>query len=301
MGDLSGVVFDTARTTTAPALIAWSERREAARLAREDQRRAQAAHFRQLERAAIESQTRPAQKAPKAPKPVRVRQPGDPKPHGRRQDVKVVPCVTCGHPTRGAKIPADRAPGTRPRRAGGTCTTCPNPRKAAPKQHQPKVATDVLAADYHAGMSLQDVATKHGISKTTVLKQFNQAKIARRPVGVNLAHTNTDDAATKTVPLPVIRPCAGGCGRITRPRTQKHSGAGGVPRIRDGKCSTCITGGRIYHTKPVDVEALVADYVAGMSLSQVRKKYGVAKDTASRHIRNAGIELRPAPANLRRA
>jgi hypothetical protein len=146
---------------------------------------------------------------------------------------------------------------------------------------------------YTAGMSLNQVSAELGVARSTVGKHIKRAGVEARAPHV------VSPVAAKTVE-PAVRPCAG-CGRMTRPRGSKYAAPDVIPRKRDGKCSNCVTGGRVYATAQVDGPAIAADYAAGMSLGQLATKYGVSKDTAAIRIRHAGVPMRPGPANIRRA
>lgn len=290
MGDLSTLVLDTHhRTTDQPALIAWSARREAARLEREHVRLERIHRARMLDRAAAESLTRPVKpaKLAKPARAVKVRTPKAPRERrGRTYELKIVPCTNCGQATRGANVTLERAPGTVTRR-GGLCPDCAPARSSTPAKRRPDHLRPCTGP---CGRMTRPGHMRAADAPNTVPRK-RQGKCSSCFGGRPPKAANPES----------IRLCEGTCGRLTRPRgATPHATA--VPRVRDGKCSTCITGGG-YGPEPknVDSAAMAADYAAGMSLSQIRAKYDVAKDTATRHIIRAGVPMRPAPANIRRA
>lgn len=216
MTDLSGHTLTLTRPTTdAPALIPFTEWREQRRLEREAWRLDRFRRARDLDRAAIESLTRPAPVVPKPPKPTKpksTRKPGN--------QLKTFPCPDCARMTRGASTPERIAPGTIRRREDGKCKDCsdlrvipPNsvrpcagcgtptrPAGAPPiedtptvqrrkagkcstcitggrKPRAPKIAVEVLVADYQAGMSTEQIATKYGMHRSNVCRHLGRAGV----------------------------------------------------------------------------------------------------------------------------
>lgn len=341
MSDLSGLTLVLTRPTTdRPALIAWSAKRDAERRAAEEKRAERARYFRELERAAIQSQTRPVKpvprvKAERAPKPAR--EPGAPKPRGHRQDIKITPCVTCGRMTRGAQVAIDRAPGTIRRRAHGICVECPKPnsgkRRREPGQPlrvcagtcgrmtrpakmtkdeapgtvprkvhgkcstclvgkggqlgpDPKVDPALLVEAYASGLSLRQVAVKFGIAQSTVKRHVGKVMPLRAK------HQPAAPKVERAPAPPPIRLCAGSCGRLTKPKNNRYTHSDAIARVRDGKCSTCLTGGAPAPKVPTTV--LVAEYTAGQSLQKLADRYGIQKSTVVWHLNRAGVQRRAA-------
>lgn len=229
MADVSTLVLESgARTTTQPALIAWSERREAARLEREQYRTRLIQKAEASQRAAIASQTRPVKtKTEHGSRKVRA---DGTHPNSRTQPLKLVLCAgTCGRMTRGKHLPETAAPGTTRRYQDGKCKPCYTGQPTAP-----------------------------------------------RP------------ASTER-----LRPCAGGCGKTTRPAKMGAAEAPNtVPRKLHGKCSTCLTGGLSKVPPKVDLTELADQYAAGKSIDTLAADFGISPTTTRDYLLRAGVTLR---------
>ncbi|WP_029291833.1 hypothetical protein, partial [Cellulomonas sp. HZM] len=92
-----------------------------------------------------------------------------------------------------------------------------------------------------------------------------------------------------------IRPCAGGCGRSTRPSSTSAAAAPGtVSRVRDGMCGTCVRGGTGRRTNiGVDERVKIVEaYLTGESVPQVAARFNRGPEAVRAALVTAGVRLR---------
>lgn len=96
-----------------------------------------------------------------------------------RGQISIVPCVTCGCPTRPGRHPVSAAPGTAIRKAGGACSRCyyranhPNTRQL--------IDRDDVVARYRAGASGKSIARDLRVSNAAIFLILKAAGLTTAP------------------------------------------------------------------------------------------------------------------------
>jgi len=168
----------------------------------------------------------------------------------------------------------------------------PGPRAAPPARPATAPSLDErerLAAvtAYHAGDSIEVIAARTHRATGTVSGWLAAA-------GVEVRKGRRPDPN-------VVRPCAGSCGRMTRPASR---GAAEFPdtvtRAKDGMCQSCVNaaaGQAGRYVGPTEVEQIAAAYAGGESAPEIGRRLGRNPATIRAALRSAGVELRDDRAN----
>lgn len=164
----------------------------------------------------------------------------------------------------------------------------PRPRPAAAPPADEAARLDVLES-YERGEGITALTRRLSVSETQVRRWLADA-------GVRLRSRAKAVAAAKALKNgEQVRPCAGGCGRSTRPgSTPVAQFPGTSPRVRDGLCGACSNpDANRREATPVERAEWARLHVEeGRTVPEIAEQVGRSQWTVRHGLRAHGVEVR---------
>jgi|GEM_PF-1464162 len=167
----------------------------------------------------------------------------------------------------------------------------PRPTPATPPAAPSRDERDRLAAieAYEQGESIVALARRFGQPETTVRHWLTRAGVTLRTRSEQVAlsrHAELGDP---------VRPCAGGCGKMTRPSSYKAADhPDTVSRSRHGMCGACANpDAKHRETTPVERDHWVSLHVEqGRTVPEIADQVGRSEWTVRHALAKAGVKIR---------
>ena len=203
-------------------------------------------------------------------------------------------CPACAAPPAAAEEPQRPKPKRKTKR-GGRARRASQPPREGRARRSDKITLDVdqVAADYAAGLTLAQVAEKHGVSHPVIARHLDQAGVARRGAPIAYTPELIEQIRTLYVDERLTQTQVADRLGLTQKVVQSAMRHGNIPARGDAVArSKEGLGGRPIKLNADQRTEIVRRYLEGETGPALGRAYGVSAVAIYHVLQRAGVDRR---------